>query len=148
MGVAFGLASVYYLKHNGIVSKIFALLSSGIKYITLPLLLIFDNTKSVVVSFIAMSVIMIYLCSKQGIQPWYFTSFFVFLPFYRKLFIKTSLISFGLLASYFPYISYGGFNKPEWIGQKNMIIYVSFLLTLLIYLTPLLKKSLKIFNSR
>ncbi len=133
--------------------------SAGIKYLTLPLLLLQPigsklNKRGMLkqldlnlIAFIGASLILIYLSVAFEIQPWYFLTLFAFLPFYEKIISNLNIFFAGLLFSYYPYIRFGGWDKASNIELKHWIIIIFFLLNLVILVFPYVKK-IRRYNQR
>ena len=134
IGVALAIIGIYYLlESKGLYSRLFFILSVGVKYITFPVLfLMCSHVRWNKVIFTFLIGIMLYLSIKSEIQPWYFINVFVFLPFYNKLINRLNIFFFGLLLSYYPYIRFGGWDTLEKINLKHLIIG-AFLIFNLVY---------------
>ncbi len=116
--VSLAIVGIYYLfNKKNLLSRIFLVLSAGIKYITLPLIFITKDKK--IVNSLAVGcliIILLYLSLKSEIQPWYFLSLFSLIPFYQEFIGKFNLFFIGLLLSYYPYIRLVG----EWGNKSNI----------------------------
>ena len=134
IGVALAIIGIYYLlESKGLYSRLFFILSVGVKYITFPVLFLMrSHVRWNKVIFTFLIGIMLYLSIKSEIQPWYFINVFVFLPFYNKLINRLNIFFFGLLLSYYPYIRFGGWDTLEKINLKHLIIG-AFLIFNLVY---------------
>lgn len=141
IAVSFGLVGIYYLsKNKSIMGKVFLFLSAGIKYLTLPLIFLSKENKKMNYLVIALQAALVgYLVLFREIQPWYFLTFFVFLPYYAKYIRMFDIFFLALLLSYFPYIFYGSWDDI-WI--KQAIIIIGFILNLgyLLYKKQFLSK--------
>jgi hypothetical protein len=122
IAVSFGLVGIYYLsKNKSILGKIFFILSAGIKYLTLPLILLSKKNKKMNYLVIIIQTALVgYLVLFREIQPWYFLTFFVFLPYYAQYIRMFDIFFLALLLSYFPYIFYGSWDDI-WIKQAIII---------------------------
>ena len=113
----------------------FLLLSAGIKYITAPLIVLFNN-KFYKIALLFQLLILTYLSIKMEIQPWYFYPYLFFFLFFQNS-SKSCKFSFGLLISYYPYIRLGGWDTAEKVNLKHQII-TTFLIVNLLYFAFLL----------
>ncbi|MDO8497947.1 MAG: hypothetical protein Q7S61_05395 [bacterium] len=140
IAVSLGIIGIYYLlQKNNKISTLLFLLSGGIKYITLPLLILMrKNTLFYRGAFMSVLLLLIYLSIREEVQPWYFLNVLIFLPFFSEFISDLKLFFFGLLMSYYPYIRLGGWDTAEKVGLKHTIIFVFFVLNI-VYL--LYKKS-------
>ena len=132
IAVSLGLIGIYLLeKKYNVWSRILLLFSAGIKYVTTPMLLftigIRHSRKLILLAFILQISIILYLCLKMEIQPWYFLSFFVFIPYFPQFIEKLNILFLGLLLSYYPFIRFGAWTA-ERVFQKREIIFLSGLL--------------------
>lgn len=133
-GVAFAIIGIYYLfKKKNILPRLFLIFSAGIKYITVQTIFLTGekNSRRNLLLFCVQIIILLALSYNIGIQPWYFLTIFVFLPFYEQFIYKLNIFFAGLLFSYYPYIRLGGWDKPEKVALKHNIIAVFFVLNLL-----------------
>jgi len=162
IAVSLGLIGIYLLgKKYNVWSRVILLFSAGIKYVTIPLLLLFvavrhsrampagrqedgnpvykfqffkgnsrldtrlrgyDNP--VLIAFIFQIFLILYLCFKMEIQPWYFLSLFVFLPYFPQFIEKLNILFFGLLLSYYPFIRLGDWTAEK-VLQKREMVYLA-----------------------
>lgn len=137
IAISLAIIGIYYLFNNKMIKgKSFLILSGGIKYITLPSIILKRKKESLFnkTSFLGLVAIILYLSLKSEIQPWYFLNLFIFLPFYDNLIKKLNLFLIGLLISYYPYIRLGGWDKLSYIEIKHQIIYGFLTLNLLLIL--------------
>lgn len=141
IALSLGIVGIYLLKKNTIISRLFFLLSAGIKYSTVPLILLVKNKKSILnkIALLLLVGILIYLSFWQEIQPWYFLGLIVFLPIYEKLIQRLSLFFAGLLFSYYPYVRFGEGNEANQIISKHQIIVIFLVLNLFFLFTKKLK---------
>lgn len=124
IAVALGIAGIYYLNKRNVWAKILFLISGGIKFITLPLLLLSKNKKINLGLFIVIVGLVIYLAIAGELQIWYFLNLLIFLPFYQELIEDLNILFFGLLMSYTPYIYQGA--SVNYIPERNYVIISSF----------------------
>jgi len=138
IGISLAIVGLYFLfKKNKVLSALFIIFSVGIKYLTLPFLLIFGNFKNnKLFVFLSILGVIVYWTIKSEIQPWYFIMFFGLLPFYENFISRLNIFFFGLLMSYYPYVRFGGWGKVRfWTTDqkvifKHNIIIVFFLINL------------------
>jgi hypothetical protein len=142
LAVSLAIVGIYYLfKKEKVASRVFLLLSVGIKYITLPLILFSRSNKKLNLAlFFGLLVILGYVSHEMGIQPWYYMSLLIFIPFFDDLIMKLSIFFMGLLFSYYPYILIGEWDQLSNTTIKNQIIYISLILNILYLSLPLWRK--------
>lgn len=161
IAVAFAIIGIYYLvkapprwlnrllggeKWKALPATIIFLISGGIKYITLPTVILQKperaNYRGVIpipprgwssLATLGILTTIAYLSIFREIQPWYFLSLLIFLPYMYSWIRHTQIFIFGLLMSYYPYIALGDWTNPERVALKHNIIIV-FLGLNLIYL--------------
>ncbi len=143
--IAVGLAciGIYFLvKKKEILSRIFLLLSGGIKYITLPLVILFKEKKSAVnkISLGLIIVLLGYLSVSQEIQPWYFLALLPFIAYFEDFIENINLFFAGLLFSYFPYIRFGEWDAVWKVNLKHQIVIAFLVLNVGYFLLKLSKK--------
>jgi len=116
---------------------VFIILSVGIKYLTLPFLLILTKFKqNKLIVLLSVTGLITYWTFKSEIQPWYFIIFFGLIPFYEDLVYRLNIFFFGLLMSYYPFVRFGGWgNVRFWTTDqkvifKHNIIIIFFLINL------------------
>lgn len=159
IGVSLGLIGVYLLERKyNIWSRVLFLLSVGIKYVTLPIF--FIGSLPVILSgaknltkryeikllFCGQIIIILYLCFKMEIQPWYFLSLFVFLPYFPQFIEELNILFFGLLLSYYPFIRFGDWTAQK-VFMKREIIFVAVFIQALYFLFLFLQKK-NLFSSK
>ena len=127
IAVSFGIVGIYYLsKNKNIMGRLAFILSAGIKYLTLPLIFLSkENKKMNYLVIVIQAVFVGYLVLFREIQPWYFLTFFIFVPYYAKYIRLFDIFFLSLLLSYFPYLFYGSWDDI-WI--KQAIIITGFIL--------------------
>ena len=146
IAVSFGLIGIYLLERKyNIWSRILFLFSAGIKYVTFPIVFIgilpvilerFIKEKSLLtikqagkryelkLLFCMQIALVLYLCYRMEIQPWYFLSLFVFLPFFSGFIEKFNILFFGLLLSYYPFIRFGDWTAKT-VMLKREIVFIA-----------------------
>lgn len=124
IAVALAIIGIYYLQQKkNILSRIFLLFSGGIKYVTMPLIFLsLKNKKIQLAVFVALIGLIGYLSVFSEIQPWYFLSLFLLLPFYEKLVVNLNIFFAGLLFSYYPYVRFGEWGTIGNVNSKHQII--------------------------
>ncbi len=158
IGVSLMVVGIYFLFQNkSLKARLFLLLSVGIKYLTLPVLFLTINKKSIINKLIFLSLLLIpfallnsYIGNKFSaeIQTWYFIVILGFLPFYEELVTKFNVLFFGLLISYFPFIRFGVWENFYGISLKHIIIVGFALINLILFiLIPKWRKELHVFLS-
>ncbi len=135
IAISLAFVGIYFLlnKKSSIWTRVFFLLSGGIKYITLPLVFLQSkkNSRFNLLVLVGVSALVVGASLKLGIQPWYFLNLFVLLPFYESFISRLNILFCGLLLSYYPFIRYGDWKKIE---IKNNIILVAISLNLLYWI--------------
>ncbi|MDP3974494.1 MAG: hypothetical protein Q8P65_00715 [bacterium] len=134
IALSLGLTGIYFLlKNKKIYSYLFFILSSGIKYITIPIVFISKNISAFTnkVVFSAMILILLYLSIFFEIQPWYFLALFLFMTFFYNLVSKLNIFFAGLLFSYFPFIAYGDWGMGSNLKIKHSIIVIFFIINII-----------------
>ncbi len=128
--VSAAIVGLYLLmeKKQAVWGRLFLLFSAGIKYLTLPFIFFRKNRKVLDLIFGIFLVLMLYLSLTREIQPWYFLSFFAFLPFYTDAMADFNFFSLGLLVSNYFYIKYGVMNEAWQIAQKTTLLFIFFTL--------------------
>lgn len=138
--VSLAIIGIYFLykKKGGfwILGRLVLLVSSGIKYITLPLIfLVKDNRHWFFLNsliFIGLLLILGYLSLKFEVQPWYFLALFALLPFYEKLILNLNIFFAGLLFSYYPYIRFGDWGRKGNVTIKHDIIIIFLVINIVV----------------
>ena len=140
IALSLSIIGVYLVfKNKKIWGRIMFLLSGGVKYITLPIILIFKDKKTQYLAFLGLVSLLIYI-SLREIQPWYFLNLFIFTPFFYKMLLKLKVFFVGLIFSYYPYVLFGGWNKSWKVEIKHEIILAFSLLWLISISISLAKK--------
>lgn len=132
--VSIGIFGIYLLqKGNGIVARIILIASAGIKYLTFPTVFFVKNTKNKInyLLFFLQTTLFIYMFFNGGVQPWYFLSAFLFLPFYPKVVQHLNIFFVCLLLSYYPFIRFGNWDQ---IWMKEFIIAFGFILNVIYFI--------------
>lgn len=128
IAVSLGLIGIYYLgKEHAIWARILLVCSAGIKYITAPIVTLDSSLKSrryIQLLFAAQIFLIFCACFKMTIQPWYFLSLFVFIPFFPDFFEILNILFFGLLIAYYPFIRLGEWTA-KYVTLKLEIIAIS-----------------------
>jgi hypothetical protein len=147
IAVSLVIAGIYYFsKKNNFLSGLFIILSIGIKYLTLPFILILTKfKKNKILVLLSVLLLLIFWTFKSEIQPWYFIMLFGLLPFYENIVSKLNVFFFGLLISYYPYVRFGGWGKVLYwtTDQKVELKHKIILFFLIVNLFYLLYKSIK-----
>lgn len=144
LALSLGLIFIYYLTKNRVNSWILLILSVGIKYITVPLvlLLVSKSKRYVITAIVWQFFVLIYLAWSFDIQPWYFMSILVYLPFIPNLLSNLHIFFLGLLLSYYPFIALGEWNESR-VALKHNITYTFLALNILYMLFIYLRKHRK-----
>ena len=143
IAVSLGLIGVYLLdKKYNLWSRIFFIFSAGIKYVTLPIIFLHSKlamTRYMKLLFFLQVALVVYLCYRMEIQPWYFISLFVFIPFFPDILEKMYVLFFGLLLSYYPFIRFGDWTAQK-ANLKREIIFVSVFIQIAVWLFLCVRK--------
>lgn len=133
IALSLALIGIYFMYQNkNLKAYLFFIFSALIKYITLPLFLLFKKNNTLIkLSFLGIVATIFFVSFKREIQPWYFLNLFIFVPFFPKLFKKLNLLFFFLLMSYYPYIRFSQWNLVSSIELKHKIIFIGFIIFLL-----------------
>lgn len=146
IAVSLGLIGIYLLgKEVNMWGRLLLFFSAGIKYVTLPI--IFMGLLPVILSkaknlakryeikflFCMQITLVLYLCYKLEIQPWYFLSLFVFLPFFSGFIEKLNILFFGLLLSYYPFIRFGDWTAKT-VSMKRDIVFIALFINSLYFI--------------
>lgn len=133
LAVVFALLAILLRKN---IFKWFSILISiGVKYITIPGLLLIQHTKTpkrnVIVSVVLFTIFLGYLSLSGEIQQWYFLNYLVLIPFVFFILRQFHIFTYGILISYYPYILYGAWDSQDKLLIKHTIIIVGFIINLL-----------------
>lgn len=139
IGVVLALWGIYLLKNSkNVIARIILLLSVGIKYLTAPVLFL-KKEKGLWNYFIIISqlILVVYLGYTREFHPWYFLTFFAYLPLFPKVITYFWIFSFSLLISYYPFIQSGNWGQlylKYWIMGLGLAVNVAYLLIKKLYL--------------
>ncbi|MBI4004989.1 hypothetical protein HY358_02545 [Candidatus Roizmanbacteria bacterium] len=141
VAVSLALVGIWYLFQNkSVAARLFLFLSGGIKYVTLPLIAITKSNKQLnMFLVIAFLLVIIYLSLFMEIQPWYFLSFFILLPWYEEFVEGMQMFFAGLLLSYYPFIRLGEWDTEK-IVLKHTIIVVFLCINIVLFLAPRIRR--------
>lgn len=143
IGVSLVIIGIYWLFKKPIIGRLFLLLSIGIKYLALPVILLSKNKKSWINKLIfILYIILLFSLFHQfmstlfmnEILSWYFIILLGFLPFYEEVITKFNVMFFGLLVSYYPFIRFGDWIQWNGIPVRHWIIIIFSLINLLLFL--------------
>lgn len=152
IAVSLGLIGVYFLdKKYTIWGRILLFFSAGIKYITAPiigLILKLHVTRYTKLLFAMQIALILYLCWKMEIQPWYFLSLFVFVTFFSHILEKLSVLFFGLLLSYYPFIRFGDWTAQTVTLKREIVFFMAFIQGLILVFSYIRKKNLFSFKKK
>ena len=145
MAVSIGIIGIYLLgKKHSVWSRVFFLFSAGVKYITAPIIGLVSTlhvTRYIKFLFAVQISIIVYLCWKMEIQPWYFLSLFVFLPFFPQILEKLSILFLGLLLSYYPFIRFGDWTAKTVVLKREIVLIAALIQGGFLILNYLRKKN-------
>ena len=128
IALSLAIIGLYFLlkKKQTMYGLISILFSVGIKYITIPLIVLKKqmSQRFVLIIFIFQISIILILSLRGEIQPWYFLTLFAYIPFFETILFHLNIFFAGLLFSYYPYIRFGGWDSVEKIQLKHTLILV------------------------
>lgn len=127
VAVSLGIIGIYLLFQNkSLWSRVFFVLSIGIKYMTLPILLLGNKDKPLrnVMVLAGLLIVISYVVWTKGLQQWYFLNIIVLIATFPMFVQRLNIFFFGLLMSYYPYIFLGGWDKVEKVVLKNNIAII------------------------
>lgn len=133
IAVSLGITALYffYKQKNKIKAAVFGLLSVGIKYVSVVFVVLVKKSKAnMTFSLIGFFSLLLFMYFKVGIQPWYFLNLAILLVSVKKYRTSGSILSIGLLLSYYPYIVLGGWDTVIKVQLKEQIILAGILLFL------------------
>ncbi len=153
ISVSFLIFGIYFLSRKKILPRVFFILSIGIKYLSLPVILITRNKNTILNKLVFFSLLILpYLLLNQyfgnkfaaEIQTWYFIILLGFLPYFEGVINKLLITFIGLLLSYYPFIYLGKWEQINGYAIKHIIILAfSFLNLILFFIIPSWRKELK-----
>lgn len=120
------------------------LLSVGIKYMTAGAIFLSDRYKAMTIASLTITLgILGYVSYHMGIQPWYYVTLFMYLPYFSNAFPSINFLFAGLLLSYYPFIRHGVWDNEK-VAFKDSIIYISLALSVIYYMRRKLFPRIKI----
>lgn len=124
IGLSLAVVGIFFLyKRKMVAARIFILLSAGIKYLTIPFIVLSRNNRRLnQFVFVVFATLLIYLSFYVEVQPWYFLGLFALLPFFENVIGNLNIFFAGLLISYYPYIRLGGWDTAVKVSMKHYII--------------------------
>lgn len=132
LAVYFGLAGIALLYHElprskRIWSRCMLMISAGIKYFTLPTLIIQkpQSGKQHIGTYGAYAgviALIAYVSVTSALQPWYFLNLFLFIPYFKRDIEVIDIFMMGLLLSYFPLIRYGSWDRVDGLDLKLLVL--------------------------
>lgn len=153
ISVSLLIFGIYFISRKKILPRVFFILSIGIKYLSLPVILITRNRNSILNKLVFFSLLILpYLLLNQyfgnkfaaEIQTWYFIILLGFIPYFEGVINKLLITFIGLLLSYYPYIYLGKWEQINGYAIKHIIILAfSFLNLILFFVIPSWRKELK-----
>lgn len=132
IAVSLGLFGLYlFSKKKKISSLVFLVLSALIKYISIPVLVLYwDHKYAKYVAIVLQVSLLVYLLSTRAQLAWYFLVLFLFLPSFPNIIFSLDIFFFGLLLSNYQFIRYGTWNPIEGVNVKNMTMIGFFILNI------------------
>ena len=73
-----------------------------------------------------------YLSFFQEVQPWYFLSLFIFIPYFFELINRLKIFFIGLLLSYSPFVLYGTWGDTHNVMLKHNVIILFAIINLVV----------------
>lgn len=145
------MGTFYLLNKKRAQSIVFFILSAAIKYTTLPLLVLQKNPKSILTigALIMQTAMILFLALYQEVQPWYFLTYFIFLPFYPRIIGYLNITLFGLLMGYYPYIYEGQWTvEREAFKHTILFFFIALNIAYILYKEHKIIKSFLLKNSK
>lgn len=137
IAVSLTIAGIYFImqKREQILGRILLVASAGIKYMTLPFIILSRNNKwqQQYLALAGILAILGYLTFFQEIQPWYFLNLLPLLVYFRTVIERLQIFFLGLILSNYPFIRLGGWGEPEHLVIKHWIIAIAFVLNLIYF---------------
>ncbi len=126
VAIGISIAGIYMMyKNKNKLGKFLMLVSGGIKYITLPLLIAGKPheklTRNNLLAIAGLIIVLILVSFKNGPYPWYFLNLFILLPYLGKRMKDFSLLFLGLLLSYYPFVALGEWDTFKLTMSHNII---------------------------
>lgn len=125
---AFALVSLWYLSRKRVVSALFWLsVSIAAKFMTIMLIPLYAFKKRTGWMLVAMIVGLVIVILKREFLPWYLVWVMPFValePSKKSMYVAFSILSYGMLLSYVPYLYIGSYT-PYGQQVKTTIIIVS-----------------------
>ena len=135
IAICLTIIGLYFLFNSKKIKGYFGLLLSvGIKYFTLPFLLIqHKNRKINLFVFWLLVVGMGYIGVTQEMQPWYLLNLVPFLLVSEKMEGYFTVASLGVLLSYYPYIAIGDWTNVQAVVMKHIILLTTTIFVILAF---------------
>lgn len=151
IAIYFALVGIYLLsstqKAHQVYARLLFLASAGIKFFTLPALILIKkedtSAKSYIngLSLIGMTVLLGIASYSGSLQQWYFMNGLIFIPYYFLWISKLQLFSLGLILSYYPIIRHGKWEPTPGVNIKDIIIFSSLSINIIvIFFVDIFKK--------
>lgn len=126
IAVAITIIGIFLVaKNREITGRALLVISAAIKYTTLPVIIAGRNRWMNYAALAGVVALLGYLSFRSEVQPWYFLTLFVFVPYIEEAVKDIDIFLAGLLFSYYPYIALGGWDTPQKVNQKHVIIGVA-----------------------
>jgi hypothetical protein len=135
LGVSLAIGSLYFLiKNRRFWGSFLGGLSIGIKYFTVVFVPLWPKKPQIYLSALFLAMVLGYTYFKLGVYPWYFLNLAVYLVYLKANLWSWQVLNLGLLLSYYPYIRFGGWDLEWKVNLKEVIIFSTLLLSLVVYL--------------
>lgn len=148
VALSFAIIGYYLLSKKNVVWGLASLLFGGlVKYMTLPTVLLafgihhkrdvnllgrrldLEILKNMIVGA-SVAILVFYVVANGEIHPWYFLNIFVMITFFPSIIVLLTPFFTGLLFSYYPYVLGGEWGQGGDVKFKNIIIYISIVVTI------------------
>lgn len=137
IAVTITIAGIYFImqKREQVLGRMLLIASAGIKYMTLPFIILTRKNKwqQQYLAVAGIMVILAYFTFFKEIQPWYFLNVLPLLVYFRTYIERLQIFFLGLILSNYPFIRLGGWGEPEHLVIKHWIIVVAFGLNLIYF---------------
>ena len=149
------VVAVYYLSKGGKIKAWLAFVASVLtKYasvIALPVMFLGKKNKPLYFKLLSFVSIVLLLVQKlRNVQGWYYTWFYMFLPFAKlkvQSWVLINMIGMLFLIHYYPFVKWGFWGATPLIPYSKWFFYSFLTLIILIELNlPILKKRIKFFR--
>lgn len=128
------LALLYFEKQKNVFAGFLLVVSAMMKYLTAPYLALLVLNKKKLrahrawILLLGLSLVLTAILIKAEIQQWYFLNLVPLMFLVPDWFKKTIPLQIGFLCSYYPFIALGGWDTPERVQAKSLIVLLALVL--------------------